>query len=43
VKYKEALVFAYLGLLRWIKQPNTLKEITGASRNGYGGCIYWAD
>ncbi|HEY4651110.1 MAG TPA: anhydro-N-acetylmuramic acid kinase [Pontibacter sp.] len=40
VSFKEALVFAFLGVLRWRNEPNSLKTVTGASRNSVGGAIY---
>ena len=40
VNYKEALVFAFLGLLRMEEKPNCLASVTGASRNVSGGAIY---
>jgi len=40
VNYKEALVFAFLGLLRIKGKPNCLASVTGASHNVSGGAIY---
>lgn len=40
IDYKEALIFAFLGMLRANEQPNSLKEVTGALKNNIGGCIY---
>lgn len=40
IEYKEALIFAFLGLLRFMNQPNTLASVTGARLNSSGGCIY---
>jgi len=37
VSFKEAIVFAYLGLLRLLDQPNCLASVTGASRDNSGG------
>lgn len=41
VDYKEALVFAYLGLLRHLREENCLSSVTGASTNCSGGSIVW--
>ena len=41
INYKEALLFAFLGVLRWRKETNVLASVTGAKRNNTGGCIYW--
>jgi anhydro-N-acetylmuramic acid kinase len=41
VNYKEALVFAFLGLLRMQEKPNCLASVTGASRNVSGGGVYF--
>jgi len=42
IEYKEALIFAFLGILRLRNEKNCLKSITGASKNNVGGCIYHA-
>ena len=40
VDYKEALVFAFLGLLRLTESDNCLRDVTGALRNHCGGAVY---
>ena len=40
IEYKEALVFAFLGMLKHRGRINTLASATGASRNSSGGVIY---
>ena len=40
VLYKEALVMAFIGLLRWRKEVNVLASVTGALRDSVGGAIY---
>ncbi len=40
VNFKEALVFAFLGLLRMEGKPNCLAPVTGAMYNVSGGAIY---
>ena len=41
VNFKEALIFALLGVLRWELKVNALSSVTGASVNSTGGCIYY--
>lgn len=40
VKFKEALIFAWLGVLRWENKCNTLASVTGARYNSSSGVIY---
>ncbi len=40
VDFKEALIFAFLGVLRWRGTPNCLRSVTGAAHNNCGGAIY---
>lgn len=40
IQYKEALIFAFLGVLRMRQEPNALSTVTGAVRNSSGGAIY---
>lgn len=40
VEFKEAIIFAYLGLKRHLAEENCLSSITGARQNNIGGAIY---
>lgn len=40
IKYKEALIFAFMGLLRWNGEINCLKTVTGASRDSSAGAVH---
>lgn len=42
VDFKEAIIFAFLGVLRMRGEVNCLKNVTGATVDNCGGCIYSA-
>ncbi len=42
IRYKEALIFAFLGLLRLMGKNNALHSVTGAVQDSVGGALYGA-
>lgn len=40
VNYKEALVMALIGVLRWREENNVFASVTGASRDSIGGAVW---
>ncbi len=40
VNYKEALIMAFIGVLRWRQEYNVLSSVTGATRNSIGGALW---
>jgi anhydro-N-acetylmuramic acid kinase len=40
VDFKEALIMALMGVLRWRDEENVLASVTGASRNSINGAIW---
>ncbi len=40
IKYKEALIMALLGVLRWREEYTVMKSVTGATRNSIGGVVW---
>lgn len=40
INYKEALVMALIGVLRWRQEYNVLHTVTGASRDSIGGALW---
>jgi anhydro-N-acetylmuramic acid kinase len=40
VKFKEALIMALIGVLRWREETNVLSSVTGAARDSVGGAMW---
>ncbi|HWK07674.1 MAG TPA: anhydro-N-acetylmuramic acid kinase [Puia sp.] len=40
IDYKESLVMALIGVLRWREENNVLASVTGASRDSIGGAVW---
>jgi anhydro-N-acetylmuramic acid kinase len=40
VQYKEALIMALMGVLRWRQEYNVLSSVTGAVRDSIGGAVW---
>lgn len=40
IQYKEALVMALIGVLRWREEDNVLSSVSGASSNSIGGALW---
>lgn len=40
INYKEALIMAFIGVLRWRQEYNVLSTVTGARRDSIGGALW---
>lgn len=40
IEYKEAVIMALMGALRWRQESNVLSSVTGASRDSIGGALW---
>jgi anhydro-N-acetylmuramic acid kinase len=40
IQFKEALIMALIGVLRWREEPTTLSSVTGARKDSIGGAIW---
>ena len=42
INYKEAIIFAFIGVLRKLNMNNVLRSVTGSTKNHSAGIIYCA-
>jgi anhydro-N-acetylmuramic acid kinase len=40
IQYKEAMIMAFIGVLRWRQENNVLSSVTGAARDSIGGALW---
>ncbi len=40
IEFKEALIMAFIGILRWREENNVLHTVTGATRSSIGGAVW---
>jgi len=40
INFKEALVMALIGIMRWRDEPNTMSTVTGATSDSVNGAVY---
>ncbi|MBS1621645.1 MAG: anhydro-N-acetylmuramic acid kinase [Bacteroidetes bacterium] len=40
VNYKEAMIMAFIGILRWRQENNVLSSVTGAEKDSIGGALW---
>lgn len=40
IDFKEALIFAFLGVLYLLKEPGAIASVTGANNSSIAGCLY---
>lgn len=40
IEYKEALIMAFIGVLRWRQENTVLSSVTGATRDSIGGAVW---
>ncbi|HEU4607376.1 MAG TPA: anhydro-N-acetylmuramic acid kinase, partial [Chitinophagaceae bacterium] len=40
IKYKEAMIMAFIGVLRWRQEYNIFSSVTGAARDSINGALW---